>query len=107
MVVSMKKAAEDLNMSATLKDDNPPGTFEQSLESLEGIVRELERGQLSLEDSLKQFSQATTHLRYCYSALETAQRRVALLKDVQANGEPVLEDVEDLRFVKPYPNGTS
>jgi exodeoxyribonuclease VII small subunit len=107
MVVIMKKGSEDLKASASQNDNDSPVSFEQSLESLEGIVRELERGQLSLEDSLKQFSQATNHLRFCYSALENAQRRVALLKDVKSDGEPVLQDVEDLRFVKTYPNGTS
>ncbi len=103
----MKKSTEDRKATASPKDESSPVSFEQSLESLEGIVRELERGQLSLEDSLKQFAQATNHLRFCYSALENAQRRVALLKDVKSDGEPVLQDVEDLRFVKTYPNGTS
>jgi exodeoxyribonuclease VII small subunit len=103
----MKKSTEDRKATASLKEESSPVSFEQSLESLEGIVRELERGQLSLEDSLKQFAQATNHLRFCYSALENAQRRVALLKDVKSDGEPVLQDVEDLRFVKTYPNGTS
>ena len=80
--------------------DSPPGdgmTFETSLELLEGIVRDLERGQLTLEDSLSQFSAATTHLRFCYSALDSAQRRIALLRDVKASGEPLLESLDDLR----------
>jgi len=72
-------------------------TFETSLESLEGIVRDLERGNLTLEDSLSQFSAATSHLRFCYSALDSAQRRIAILRDVKASGEPVLDTVDDLR----------
>jgi exodeoxyribonuclease VII small subunit len=103
----MKKSSEGQNGGMPVAVDKSSPTFEQSLESLEAIVRELERGQLSLEDSLSQFSQATSHLRFCYSALETAQRRVALLKDVRPDGEPVLQEVEDTRFVKAYPNGNS
>ena len=73
-------------------------TFETSLESLEKIVRKLEDGDLSLEESLKLFEDGVKLSRECQERLNQAERRIeVLLKD--ENGNPALEVVksEDLR----------
>lgn len=63
-------------------------TFEASLEALEQIVRELERGDLSLEKSLELFEQGIRLSRECQERLSQAERRIELLmRDNQ--GRPV------------------
>jgi exodeoxyribonuclease VII small subunit len=73
-------------------------TFESSLQELEKIVRRLEEGDASLEDSLKLFEDGVRLSRECQERLNQAERRIeVLLKD--ENGEPKLEIIkaEDLR----------
>jgi len=95
--IIMKKTVNEGSSNGSSEEEKLGLTFETSLESLEAIVRDLERGQLSLDDSLAQFSDATKHLRFCYAALESAQRKVSLLREVLVNGEPILDSVEDFR----------
>jgi exodeoxyribonuclease VII small subunit len=68
--------------------------FEASLTALEKIVRELERGDLPLEESLKLFEQGVKLSRECQERLNQAERRVeVLLRD--PDGRPVLRAFED------------
>jgi len=56
--------------------------FEAALARLEEIVRELERGDLPLEQSLKLFEEGIKLSRICHKRLDEAERRVEiLLKD--------------------------
>lgn len=56
--------------------------FEAALARLEDIVRELERGDLPLEQSLKLFEEGIKLSRICHKRLDEAERRVEiLLKD--------------------------
>ena len=73
-------------------------TFETSLQELERIVRRLEEGDSSLEDSLKLFEDGVKLSRECQERLNQAERRIeVLMKD--ENGNPHLEIIkaEDLR----------
>jgi exodeoxyribonuclease VII small subunit len=56
-----------------------PKTFETSLEELERIVRELERGELTLEKSLELFEQGVKLSRECQERLNQAERRIEIL----------------------------
>ncbi len=68
--------------------------FEASLAALEKIVRELERGDLPLEESLKLFEQGVKLSRECQERLNQAERRVeVLLRDTE--GRPVLSAFDD------------
>lgn len=72
--------------------------FETSLSDLEKIVRKLEDGELSLEESLKLFEDGVKLSRECQERLTQAERRIeVLLKD--SNGEISLQnlDAETLR----------
>lgn len=72
--------------------------FETSLLELEKIVRELEQGDLSLEESLKLFENGVKLSRQCQERLDQAERRIEiLLKD--ENGNPSLQAIQpdDLR----------
>jgi Exodeoxyribonuclease VII small subunit (EC 3.1.11.6) len=46
---------------------------------LEGIVKTMESGDLSLEDSLKYFEQGVQLTRQCQSALSAAEQKISLL----------------------------
>ena len=62
-------------------DPIPVADFEKSLEQLEGLVENMERGELSLEQSLAAYEQGVGLYRRCQQALEQAELRVKLLSD--------------------------
>jgi exodeoxyribonuclease VII small subunit len=79
-------------------------TFEASLQELERIVRNLENGDLSLEESLKLFEDGVKISRQCQERLNQAERRIEILmKDT--DGNPMLEVIktEDLRSEQTEP----
>ena len=53
--------------------------FETSLKKLEEVVRRLEGGSLTLEDSLKAFEEGVKHASFCTKKLDEAERRVEVL----------------------------
>ncbi|HIM54632.1 MAG: exodeoxyribonuclease VII small subunit [Candidatus Thioglobus sp.] len=53
--------------------------FNKGLLELESIVKTMESGDLSLEDSLKYFEQGVQLTRQCQSALSAAEQKIALL----------------------------
>ena len=59
--------------------------FEKSLEELEGIVENLESGDLSLENSLKSFEKGIKLARQCQEQLSKAELQVQKL--IEENGE--------------------
>ncbi len=71
------------------------GTFEESLRTLETIVRGLEQGTLPLEDSLDHYAEATKHLKFCYEQLNKAERSIQLLRGLNPDGTAVSEPLED------------
>lgn len=63
--------------------------FEKSIEKLETIVKSLERGDLSLEDSIKAFEEGVQLASFCGKTLDEAQKKVEIL--LSKNGEQVKE----------------
>lgn len=59
--------------------NDKPKPFEASLEELERIVRELEQGELPLEQSLELFEQGVKLSRECQERLNQAERRIEIL----------------------------
>ncbi|OGU00272.1 MAG: exodeoxyribonuclease VII small subunit [Geobacteraceae bacterium GWC2_48_7] len=53
--------------------------FETCLKKLEELVRRLEEGSLSLDDSLKAFEEGVKHAAFCSAKLDEAERRVEIL----------------------------
>ena len=70
-----------------MTDDVKPKDFEDALGKLEGIVTELEGGELSLESSLARYEQGVRLARFCNSKLEEAEKRVEMLQ-TNDEGEP-------------------
>ncbi|HKB15688.1 MAG TPA: exodeoxyribonuclease VII small subunit [Planctomycetota bacterium] len=59
-------------------------SFEQHLGDLEGVVAELEKGDLPLEESIERYRKGLASLRSCYEILQKAQRQVEeLTRDVR------------------------
>jgi exodeoxyribonuclease VII small subunit len=54
-------------------------SFEASLSELEQIVTELEQGDVSLDDALKQFERGIKLVRQSQTKLEQAQQKVSIL----------------------------
>ena len=54
-------------------------TFEESLKQLEGIVAQLERGDLPLEDSIKMFEEGMRLSAQCKQELDNAENKVQIL----------------------------
>ncbi len=59
-------------------------SFEESLVELEGIVEKLEKGQLSLDESLMLFEKGIKLVRECNDKLKSAQQKVEQL--IEENG---------------------
>ena len=69
---------------------SPVADFEQSLDALEQLVEQMERGDMSLEDSLAAYERGGGLYRKCQTAQEQAELRGRLLSDPQepASAEP-------------------
>jgi exodeoxyribonuclease VII small subunit len=66
-------------------------TFEESLKQLEGIVAQLERGDLPLEDSIKMFEEGMRLSAQCKQELDSAESKVQILlkqRDGSFKAEP-------------------
>ncbi|ADQ14819.1 exodeoxyribonuclease VII small subunit [Halanaerobium hydrogeniformans] len=61
-----EKVAEDLN-------------FETALEDLEKIVDKLEKGGLSLDQTLEEFSRGMKLLKFCHDKLDKAEKKVEIM----------------------------
>lgn len=53
-----------------------PLSFEQNLQSLELIVSQLEKGDLALEESLKQFEKGIALAHKCQEMLQQAEQKI-------------------------------
>ncbi len=72
-------------------------SFEQNMQRLEQIVRAMERGEVSLEESLKLFSEGTELVRSCGKLLDEAELQVKKIT-ASADGTPVEEAFTDEVF---------
>ncbi len=66
--------------------------FEEAFSKLEEIVRKLESGNMSLEESLKAFEEGVRLSRICSERLDEAERRVEILVD---NEKGIIKPFED------------
>jgi exodeoxyribonuclease VII small subunit len=61
------------------KTSNDRFDFEAALEELEELVTKLEKGDLPLEESLKEFERGVALTRSCQKELKEAEQKVNLL----------------------------
>ncbi|MGY6277072.1 exodeoxyribonuclease VII small subunit [Methylomonas sp. MgM2] len=67
--------------------------FEEAMEELEKLVEQMERGDISLEESLKSFERGIKLTRTCQQALQDAEQKVQIL--LEKNGQQSLEPFTD------------
>ena len=68
-------------MPTAAESATPIADFEHSLDELEQLVQRIEKGDLTLDDSLQAFERGVKLYRSCQSALEQAELKVKLLLD--------------------------
>lgn len=68
-------------------------TFEESLQELEAIVKQLEQGDVPLEEALAAFKKGIMLSKQCQETLTKAED--ALTKIMQENGEAVVFEEEE------------
>jgi exodeoxyribonuclease VII small subunit len=66
-------------------------SFEESLSELEQILRALEDGTTTLEESLARYERGVGLLKGCYAQLRVAEQRIALLVGLDGDGKPILQ----------------
>jgi exodeoxyribonuclease VII small subunit len=93
-------AARKKSAAAPTKDAASPPSFEERLEALEAVVRDLEGEDLPLEASLERYRIGVEHLRACRTLLDDAEARLVELA-VGPGGEvretPLVVGEEGLR----------
>ena len=62
-------------MEPTIKD------FESAIAELDGIVKRMEEGDLTLEKSMELYERGLQLSRFCHSTLEAAERRIEILNE--------------------------
>ena len=67
--------------------------FEDAMQELEQLVEQMERGDISLEESLKSFERGIKLTRTCQQALQEAEQKVHIL--LEKNGQQTLEPFND------------
>ena len=71
-------------------------SFEDALADVQRIVRELESGDVPLDESLRQYEIGIRRLRACQRHLETAEQRIRVLVDIDDSGNAVTEELEEM-----------
>ena len=77
-----------------MQDDAAP-SYETALGELEAIVRQLEDGDLTLEESLTAYEKGIRCLKHCHRLLRAAERKVSMLTEIREDGTAVVERFEE------------
>ena len=78
------------------KATDKTSTFEGAINRLEGIVTEMEKGSLSLDDMIKRFEEGQALIAFCTKKLNEVERKVEKLvtKGSKVVAEP-FDDADD------------
>lgn len=72
-----------------------PVDFESAIDALEELVEHMEQGELSLEESVKQFERGIELAKTCQKALKDAEQRVQKLSNQDTDDETLEEFSEE------------
>ena len=75
-------------------------SFEESMKRLEEIVSQLERGESSLDQSLKLFEEGTGLAAHCTQMLDQAEQKVRLLLGGEAQEEVPFQELTSAGFFR-------
>jgi len=72
-------------------------TFEAALKQLEEIVREMESGELTLEQAVKKYETGMAQTRFCMEILDKTEKKITQLTlgKNDAPGEGLFDDEQD------------
>ncbi|MEM9914130.1 MAG: exodeoxyribonuclease VII small subunit [Planctomycetota bacterium] len=62
-------------------------SFEQAVDQLEGLIEQIESGEIGLEDALKRYEDGTKLIQRCRSILDSAEKKIAELTEDQSISE--------------------
>jgi exodeoxyribonuclease VII small subunit len=68
-------------------------SFEDQMAELERVVDQLEKGDLTLEENVTLFERGVKLSEACKAQLASAESRIQVLLDPQAEGSPRVEDL--------------
>ena len=68
-------------------------SFEQALQRLDEIVKQMERGNITLDESLRLFEEGTSLVRICGAQLDQAELKIVRLMK-GSDGNPVEMEFE-------------
>jgi len=89
-------------MAQKKKDDISELQFEEAIESLTGIVNNIESGETDLQASLEQYERGMKLINHCRDILQAAEKRIekisASSKDADDDDSEDEDDAEDSLF---------
>lgn len=77
----MRPLASVVVTRKSIMPDTSIKDFEAAIAELESIVKRLEEGDMSLEQSLALYERGVQLSRFCHERLEEAERRIEILND--------------------------
>lgn len=87
----MKYAAEPPSLVFVSKSKKEQ-SFEGALKDLEGIIENLETGEVPLSDLVEQYEQGTKLLKICHERLNEAELKIEKLRE--KSDQPVFENFD-------------
>jgi exodeoxyribonuclease VII small subunit len=81
-------------MAKRKKAEETSKSFEHMLEQLQLVVREIESGKLTLDESLAKYEAGVKHLRACFAKLDEVEQKLRLLIDVDDQGVAITRKFE-------------
>jgi exodeoxyribonuclease VII small subunit len=76
------------------KNQAVPKSFEEGMRELEGILTDIERGEMGVEDSLVRYERGAFLIQHCRGVLNTAQTQIETLTKPPAVAKEPDEDPE-------------
>lgn len=71
-------------------------TFEEAIEKLSGIKDQLERPDITLDESLKLYKESVEYTKTCLDLLKSTDGKIAVIKnELDALVEKPLNDIDD------------
>lgn len=77
-----------------MAQETPSQKFENALEELDVILRDLEDGTTTLDESLVRYERGIALVKQCHSQLDGFTKRIKELIAVDGDGKPNLRDFE-------------
>jgi len=77
------------------KNDISKLQFEEAIESLTGIVNDIESGETDLQASLDQYEKGMKLINHCRDILQAAEKRIEKISAKKADKQPDAEDTEN------------